>query len=63
MLFQKRAVGTKFDIYVFITSVGELLVSDDIIHSVVSISAPILVMRYIYDRHLQFIGNLIINQN
>jgi len=59
--FQKRVERTKFDNYHWVdTSDGGLLVPEEIIHPVVSVSVLTWFIRYIYYWNLQFLNNVII---
>jgi len=59
--FQKRVVRTKFDNYHWVdTSGGGVLVSGEIIRTVVNVSVLTWFIRYIYYWNLQFQNNAII---
>ena len=66
--YLKSVVRTKFDIYVFISITGSILllvdylVFDDIIRPVVSASALTWFIIYFYYWNLQFLNNVIVNK-
>ena len=60
MLCQRRVLRNKLDMYVVIASIGDLLIHEDTIRPVLSVTEVAWFIRYICYWNLKFLNNVII---